>query len=224
MTGSWTHYWSETIFPDKTIKLCLSFAKRRRWEASVHTVRTSVLWWRSGVMKDNADNWSFVWRTSSPKYHSGKVSSQLLMLRHPPLGDLVFPSRDVLTAFAKTSASRKPSLRCFRRSTLGFPATSLLYSSTVSTASLSGENCCCSVNKSPDHQVRYIQFTFAVWAPWSMRRSVISHFPSNCNSRDASERISQWERVKTRQQAGRRDVTFGRNFSSGGFLPFTFFF
>lgn len=132
----------KTLFLDKTIKLCLSFAKRRRWEASLHTVRTSVLWWRSGVMKDNADNWSFVWRTSSPKYHSGKVSSQLLMLRHPPLGDLVFPSRDVLTAFAKTSASRKPSLRCFRRSTLGFPATSLLYSSTVSTASLSGENIC----------------------------------------------------------------------------------
>lgn len=109
-----------------------------RWEASLHTVRTSVLWWRSGVMKDNADNWSFVWRTLSPKYHSGKVSSQLLMLSHPPSGDLVFPSRDVLTAFAKTSASRKPSPRCFRRSTLGFPATSLLYSSTVSTASLSG--------------------------------------------------------------------------------------
>lgn len=107
-----------------------------------NTVRTSVLWWRSGVMKDNADNWSFVWRTSSPKYHSGKVSSQLLMLRHPPLGDLVFPSRDVLTAFAKTSASRKPSLRCFRCSTLGFPATSLLYLSTVSTASFSGWNIC----------------------------------------------------------------------------------
>lgn len=141
VTGSWTHYWSESLFPDKTIKLCLSFAKRQCWEASLHTVRTSVLsvlWWRSGVMKDNADNWSFVWRTSSPKYHSGKVSSQLLMLRHPPLGDLVFPSRDVLTAFAKTSASREPSLRCFRCSTLGFPATSLLYLSTVSTASSSG--------------------------------------------------------------------------------------
>lgn len=113
----WAYYWSETLFLINNV-FCRKAAMLRS---------PSVLWWRSGVMKDNADNWSFVWRTSSPKYHSGKVSSQLLVLSHPPLGDLVFSSRDVLSVFTKPSASRKPSLKCFRCSFFSFSFTSLIY-------------------------------------------------------------------------------------------------
>lgn len=128
-----TDYWSEMLFLINNV----FHSRAATLRSPFHSVRNSVLRWRSGVMKDNADNWSFVWRTSSPKYHSGKVSSQLLMLRHPPLGDLVFSSRDVLSVFTKPSASRKASITWFRCSIFSFSCTSLIYLSTAFTGWLS---------------------------------------------------------------------------------------
>lgn len=132
----------------------------------------------------------------------GKCPLSSLMLRHPPLGDLVFSSQDVLSVFTKTSASIKPSLECFRCSMLGCPTTSLLHLSTVVTGSVSGGNVDFQLwlfnNKSPDHQVGNIEFTFPLWA-CNVDAGVTSHYASNFKFRDTSEEgRTEWQCVQNK--------------------------